>query len=68
MVSVAEATGRLDQELMRLSTAYEEELDRRLSMLVAQAEPALLFIMAILVGLVIMGMLLPVFNLQELIR
>lgn len=68
MVAVAEATGRLDEELMRLSVAYEEELDRRLSMLVAQAEPALLFIMAILVGVVIMGMLLPVFNLQELIR
>jgi len=68
MVSVAEATGKLDSELVRLSVAYEEELDRRLSMLVAQAEPALLFIMAILVGTVILGMLLPIFNLQELIR
>ncbi len=68
MVSVAEATGRLDKELTRLSIAYEEELDHRLSMLVAQAEPALLFIMAILVGTVILAMLLPVFNLQELIR
>ena len=68
MVSVAEASGRLDSELVRLSGAYEEELDRRLSMLVAQAEPALLFIMAMLVGTVIMGMLLPIFNLQELIR
>jgi type IV pilus assembly protein PilC len=68
MVAVAEASGRLDSELVRLSGAYEEELDRRLSMLVAQAEPALLFIMAMLVGTVIMGMLLPIFNLQELIR
>lgn len=68
MVSVAEATGKLDSELVRLSGAYEEDLDRRLSMLVAQAEPALLFIMAILVGTVILGMLLPIFNLQELIR
>jgi type IV pilus assembly protein PilC len=68
MVSVAEATGKLDSELVRLSGAYEEELDRRLSLLVAQAEPALLFIMAGLVGTVIMGMLLPIFNLQELIR
>lgn len=68
MVSVSEASGRLDKELVRLSTAYEEELDRRLSMLVAQAEPALLFLMAMLVGIVIMGMLLPIFNLQELIR
>jgi len=68
MVSVAEESGRLDEELVRMSTAYEEELDRDLSMLVAQAEPALLFFMAIVVGTVIMGMLLPIFNLQELIR
>lgn len=68
MVSVAEASGRLDKELVRLSETYEEDLDRRLGMLVAQAEPALLFLMALIVGTVIMGMLLPVFNLQELIR
>ena len=68
MVSVAEATGKLDSELVRLSTVYEEDLDHRLSMLVAQAELALLFVMAILVGTVILGMLLPIFNLQELIR
>jgi type II secretory pathway component PulF len=68
MVSVAEASGRLDAELMRLSTAYEDELDRKLGMLVAMAEPLLLFVMAVLVGGVIVGMLLPVFNLQELIR
>ncbi|MFC1494448.1 type II secretion system F family protein [Thermodesulfobacteriota bacterium] len=68
MISVAEASGRLDKELVRLSETYEEDLDRRLGMLVAQAEPALLFLMAIVVGTVIMGMLLPIFNLQELIR
>jgi len=37
-------------------------------MLVALAEPALLFLMAALIGLVVIGMLLPVFTLQELIR
>jgi len=68
MVAVAEESGRLDKELVRLAGAYEQELDRRLKMLVALAEPALLFIMAVLVGTVVIGMLLPIFNLQELIR
>jgi type II secretory pathway component PulF len=68
MVAVAEETGRLDKELVRLAGAYEEELDRHLRMMVALTEPALLFIMAALVGTVVIGMLLPVFNLQELIR
>ncbi len=68
MVAVAEESGRLDKELVRLATAYEAELDRRLRMLVALAEPALLCIMAAVVGTVVIGMLLPVFTLQELIR
>lgn len=68
MISVAEESARLDEELVRLAGAYEEELDRHLKMMVAMAEPALLFIMAALVGTVVIGMLLPIFNLQELIR
>ncbi len=68
MVSVAEESGRLDAELVRLADAYEQQLDRHLKMMVALAEPALLFVMAVLVGTVVIGMLLPIFNLQELIR
>jgi len=68
MVSVAEESGRLAKELMRIANAYESELDRRLRMLVALAEPALLFVMAAIVGTVVIGMLLPVFTLQELIQ
>ncbi|MBN1507838.1 MAG: type II secretion system F family protein [Sedimentisphaerales bacterium] len=68
MVSVAEESGRLDKELTRLAAAYEQELDRHLKMLVALVEPALLFIMAALVGTIVIGMILPIFNMQELIR
>lgn len=68
MISVAEESGRLDKELTRLATAYEDELDRNLKMMVALIEPALLFLMAVLVGTVVIGMLLPIFSLQELIR
>jgi len=68
MIAVAEETGRLDVELKRLALVYEEELDRRLRMLVSLAEPALLFVMAGIVGTIVVAMLLPVFTLQELIR
>ena len=68
MVAVAEESSRLDKELVRLAAAYEAELDRRLRMLVALVEPALLFVMAGVVGTVVIGMLLPVFTLQDLIR
>ena len=68
MIAVAEESGRLDKELLRLASSYESELDRQLRMLVAVIEPVLLFVMAGLVGTVVIGMLLPVFTLQELIK
>jgi general secretion pathway protein F len=68
MVAVAEESGRLEKELTRLASTFEAELDRRLRVLVSLAEPALLFVMAAVVGTVVIGMLLPVFTLQELIR
>jgi len=51
-----------------LSISYESELDRRLRILVALAEPLLLFIMAGLIGTIVIGMLLPIFSMQDLIK
>jgi type II secretory pathway component PulF len=68
MVAVAEETGRLDKELIRMASTYEADLDRQLRMLVAIAEPMMLFIMAGVIGTIVIGMLLPVFNLQDLIH
>jgi type II secretory pathway component PulF len=68
MISVAEESSRLDKELVRLAASYEQELDRYLKMAVTLIEPALLFVMAALVGTVVIGMLLPIFSLQQLIR
>jgi len=68
MISVAEESSKLDIELVRLAESYEKELDRNLKTAVSLAEPIMLFVMAALVGTVVIGMLLPIFNLQELIH
>ncbi|HVS72942.1 MAG TPA: type II secretion system F family protein [Phycisphaerae bacterium] len=68
MVAVAEETGRLDKELMRLSVTFEQELDRKLRMLVSLAEPMMLFLMAAFIGTVVIGMLLPIFSLQDAMK
>jgi type II secretory pathway component PulF len=67
-ISVAEETGRLDHELIRVSTTYEGDLDRHLRMTVALAEPLLLVLMAGLIGTVVVSMMLPVFTLQDMIN
>ncbi|MFG0249767.1 MAG: type II secretion system F family protein [Phycisphaeraceae bacterium JB051] len=68
MVSVAEESGRLDKELVRLSETYQKLLDRYLRMLVSLMEPLMLLIMGAIVGTVVIGMLLPVFELQDLVQ
>lgn len=67
-IAVAEETGRVDKELLRLSVSYEGDLDRNLSTFVALAEPLLLVIMAAIIGTVVVAMLLPVFTLQDMIN
>jgi len=68
MIAVAEETARLDKELLRLAASYELDLDRQLRLLVAVAEPAMLFAMAGLIGTIVISMLLPVFNLGEIVH
>ncbi|HEX8916465.1 MAG TPA: type II secretion system F family protein, partial [Humisphaera sp.] len=67
-IAVAEETGRLDKELVRVAVTYEGDLERQLRMLVAVAEPLLLVVMAGVIGTIVVGMLLPVFKLQEMIK
>jgi len=68
MISVAEESGRLDRELTRIADEMERALDRRMRTAVALAEPALLFLIAVLIGVIFIGMVLPIFTLQEYIR
>jgi type II secretory pathway component PulF len=68
MVAVAEETARLDKELIRLATTYEADLDRQLRLLVSIVEPMMLFMMAGFIGTIVIGMLLPIFNLQEIVH
>lgn len=68
MISVAEESGRISEELVRMAEEFEEDLDRQLRVLVSLAEPAMLFVMAAMVGAIVVGMLLPVFDLWDAIQ
>ena len=68
MIAVAEESSRLGEELSRLAEVNEKDLDQNLKTAVSFAEPMMLFLMAGFVGTIVIGMLLPIFNLQELIH
>jgi len=68
MISVAEESGKLDQELLRIANVTESDLDRQLKTVVALAEPLMLFLIAALVGTIFIGMVIPIFSLQDHIK
>jgi type II secretory pathway component PulF len=68
MISVAEETGRLDQELVRIAGVTELTLDRQLKMAVALAEPLMLFVIAGFIGTIFVGMVIPIFTIQDYIK
>jgi type II secretory pathway component PulF len=68
MISVAEESGKLDGELVRLATVTEGDLDRQLKTAVALAEPLMLFFIASFIGTIFIGMVIPIFTLQDYIK
>jgi len=68
MISVAEESGKLDVELMRIATVTEGDLDRQLKSAVALAEPVMLFFIAGFIGTIFIGMVIPIFSLQDHIK
>ena len=68
MIAVAEESGKLDQELVRIADVTEGDLDRQLKTAVAMAEPLMLFFIAGFIGTIFIGMVLPIFTLQQYIK
>ena len=68
MIAVAEESGRLDQELVRLAGVSEITLDRQLKTAVALAEPLMLFAIAGFIGTIFVGMVIPIFTIQDYIK
>jgi type II secretory pathway component PulF len=68
MISVAEESGKLDQELVRIANVTEGDLDRQLKASVALAEPLMLFFIAAFIGTIFIGMVIPIFTLQDYIK
>ena len=68
MIAVAEESGKLDVELVRVAAVTEVDLDRNLKTAVAFAEPLMLFLIAGFIGVIFISMLLPVFSLQDYIK
>ncbi len=68
LIAVGEQSGKLDAMLMRVADSYEVESTRNLKRLVTILEPLLVMVMAVLVGTLAMAILLPIMEMNELVR
>jgi type IV pilus assembly protein PilC len=68
MIAVGEQTGALDQMLNKIADFYEEETDVAVSALTSALEPILMVGVGGMVGVVLVGMYLPIFSLAGAIK
>ncbi len=68
MIAVGEEGGNLDEVLVNVADSYDMQVERAVRVFVALFEPALLLVMATLVGFIVIAMLLPVFTLSTIIK
>jgi len=53
---------------VRLASVTEADLDRQLRTAVALTEPVMLFLIAAFIGTIFIGMVIPIFSLQDYIK
>jgi general secretion pathway protein F len=66
MVTVGEETGRLDEMLLKVADRFDIEVRTTVKRLLSLLEPALIILMAVLVGFIVISMLLAIFSISEL--
>lgn len=65
MVSIGYKTGAMDDVMKQISAQYDEEIDSRMSDLVAKLEPTLVAILSIIVGLILLSVMLPLMGIMS---
>jgi general secretion pathway protein F len=68
LISSGEASGRLEEMLSRAATNQEREVDGLIATLLGIMQPLLVIVMAAIVLLIVLAILLPIFELNNLIR
>ena len=65
MLSVGESTGSLEEMLADISDYFEEEIERNLQVLTTAIEPIIMILMGVVIGIIIIAMYLPIFQIAN---
>ncbi len=59
MVDVGEETGQLPEMLLKIADVYDDEVDNAVSALTSMLEPLMIVVLALVVGVIVMALFLP---------
>lgn len=65
MIRVGEETGKMDEVLLRLSMYFESESEQLIKNLTTALEPVILVVLGVGVGLLVLSIILPIYNLTS---
>ena len=68
LIASGEASGNLDDMLERAATSQERELETAVSALMGILEPALILVMGVVVLVIVLAILLPIFDMNQLVH
>ncbi len=68
MIAVGEETGRIDELLLEVADFYDREVDYDLNTLTARIEPLLLSLVAGIVGILALGIFLPMWGMLDIMK
>ena len=68
MIAVGEKSGQLEEMLNRVSSIMEAELDSSLRRLMSLVEPLMILLMGCIVGFIVISILLPIFEMNQLVK
>lgn len=68
LITTGERSGKLVEILKNAADSYEEEFSRRVQKVLSLLEPAMILFMGLIVGLIVFAVLLPIFQLNQLIK
>jgi general secretion pathway protein F len=68
LLIVGEESGRLNESLSEVAGAYERDTEEALKVMTNLLEPLLILFMGLVVGFIVVAMLLPVFDINTMVR
>jgi general secretion pathway protein F len=68
MIAVGEQSGTLERMLNRIATAYETEAQSDIMVMTSLLEPVMILVMGLGVGFIVVSILLPIFEMNQLVR